>query len=190
ARFGARCISTGTATLAGFLSLGRWAMGWFDNDQPAIETHERHWRRSRLLFAAEMSEPLAAAESTESGAYSGLRIYVIGAYVYPDSFEWHVTDSLRHLGCSVELFHSRGGVKGWMGLGGRAFEKLSHTMLREPERLIEARLLRAIKDFSPTLILVLLGNQISPKTIAAIRRITHVPVVCWCQDQMTTLGRQ
>jgi spore maturation protein CgeB len=137
-----------------------------------------------------MTEPPAAAESAKSGAFSGARIHVIGAYAYPDSFEWHVTDSLRHLGCSVELFHNRGGVKGWVGLGGRALEKVSHTVLREPERVIEARLLRAIKGFSPTLILVLLGNQISPKTIAAIRRIRHVPIVCWCQDQMTTLGRQ
>jgi spore maturation protein CgeB len=137
-----------------------------------------------------MRAPRAAAESARSGVFSGVRIHVIGAYAYPDSFEWHVTDSLRHLGCSVQLFYSRKAVKGWMGVGGRAVEKFTHTMLREPERLIEARLLRSIRDFAPTLILVLLGNHISPKTIAAIRRISHVPIVCWCQDQMTTLGRQ
>ncbi|MGO9934979.1 MAG: glycosyltransferase [Steroidobacteraceae bacterium] len=134
-----------------------------------------------------MTEPLAAAEPARSGVFSGARIHVIGAYAYPDSFEWHVTDSLRHLGCSVDLFHSREGLNGWTG---RALEKLTNTMLREPERLIETRLLRSISDFSPTLILVLLGNHISPKTIAAIRGISHVPIVCWCQDQMTTLGRQ
>ena len=68
--------------------------------------------------------------------------------------------------------------------------KLTDTFLREPERLSEARLLRTTQEFSPTVILVLLGNQLSPKTVAAVRKVTRAPLVCWCQDQMTTLGRQ
>jgi spore maturation protein CgeB len=37
---------------------------------------------------------------------------------------------------------------------------------------------------------VILGNQLSPKTVARLRTVTRAPLVCWCQDQMTTLGRQ
>jgi spore maturation protein CgeB len=121
---------------------------------------------------------------------AGVRVLVIGSYAYSDSFEWHVTDSLRHLGCMVELFHSREIVSGPLNWAGKAITKLSNAFLREPERLSETRLLRKIKEFSPALVLVLLGNQISPKTIAQIRKAMKGPIVCWCQDQMTTLGRQ
>jgi len=122
--------------------------------------------------------------------YAGIRVLVIGAHAYPDSFEWHVTESLKYLGCEVRLFHKRQGASGLYKVAGKAIEKFTNTLLREPERLIEARLIREVKLFSPALILVLLGNQVSPKTIAAIRKSTTVPIVCWCQDQMTTLGRQ
>jgi spore maturation protein CgeB len=72
----------------------------------------------------------------------------------------------------------------------KAAHKTTDLLLREPERRIEGRLIRSIDEYSPTLILVVLGNQLSPKTVAAIRKRTHAPIVCWCQDQMTTLGRQ
>jgi spore maturation protein CgeB len=120
----------------------------------------------------------------------GNRILVVGLSAFPDSFEWHVVDSLRHLGCTVELFHDRAGGPGWMNAAARTMEKIATTLLREPERLREARLLRTARDFSPAVILVLLGSQVSPKTIEALRKTTKVPIVCWCQDQMTTLKRQ
>lgn len=61
---------------------------------------------------------------------------------------------------------------------------------REPERLLETKLLKAVHEQQPDLILVLLGNTLSPKTIDLIRRVFKGKIVCWCQDQITTMGRQ
>jgi spore maturation protein CgeB len=123
-------------------------------------------------------------------SYAGARVLVLGAYAYPDSFEWHLVDSLTHLGCTVELFHRGKNFAGALGLAEHGFYKATRLFVREPERLIEARLLGMIDTFSPTIILVVLGNQLSPKTVALIRKRTTAPIVCWCQDHMTTLGRQ
>jgi spore maturation protein CgeB len=126
-----------------------------------------------------------------SREFAAQRVLVIGSYAYLDSFEWHVVDSLRHLGCTVELFHNRGsGVAGLAGLAVKASHKLGQLLLREPELRMEPRLLRVIDEFAPSIVLMLLGNQLSPKTIAKIRKRSRAPIVCWCQDQMTTLGRQ
>lgn len=126
----------------------------------------------------------------EAAAFTAKRVLVIGAAAHPDSFEWHVIDSLRNMGCRPRLFHARHAVAGVAGAVSKAVRKIQATVLREPERLIETKLLRGVREFSPDLILVLLGNQLSPKTIDSIRKLTRVPLVCWCQDQMTTLGRQ
>ena len=123
-------------------------------------------------------------------AFRGTRVLVLGAYAYPDSFEWHVTDSLRHLECEVQLFHVRGALSGAAGLAYKAMHKATQLLLREPERLIEPRLMRTIEAFKPDVVLALLGNLYSPKTIAAVRKRTAAPVICWCQDQLSTLGRQ
>src|ERR1700690_3138561 len=88
------------------------------------------------------------------------RVLVLGSYAYPDSFEWHIVDSLKHLGCTVDLFHHGHNVAGFFGFAERAVHKATRLLLREPERRIEARLFRAIEAFSPTLILVVLGSQI------------------------------
>jgi spore maturation protein CgeB len=122
--------------------------------------------------------------------YAGARVLVFGSYAYPDSFEWHLVDSLRHLGCTVELVHSQKHIAGALGYLEKAFHKATNLLVREPERLIEARLLRTIDAFSPALILVVLGNQLSPKTMVKVRKRTRARIVCWCQDHMTTLGRQ
>jgi spore maturation protein CgeB len=119
--------------------------------------------------------------------YAGTRVLVIGSNTYPDSFEWHLVNSLGYLGCNVELFHNR---KSITGFAGKALHKATDLFVREPERRIEARLLRTVEDFSPAVVLVVLGNQLSPKTISLIRKRTNGRIVCWCQDQMTTLGRQ
>jgi spore maturation protein CgeB len=121
--------------------------------------------------------------------YSAKRILVVGSNSLPDSFEWHVTDSLQHMGSEVVLHHAAG-VLGSTGTFAKGLRKITDTFLREPERLSEARLLRTTQEFLPAVILVLLGNQLSPKTVEALRNVTHAPIVCWCQDQMTTLGRQ
>jgi spore maturation protein CgeB len=126
---------------------------------------------------------------TPANRYGARRILVVGSNSLPDSFEWHVTDSLRRMGCEVVLHHAAG-VLGSNGTIARGLRKITDTLLREPERLSEARLLRTTQEFLPAVILVLLGNQLSPKTVAAVRKVTQAPIVCWCQDQMTTLGRQ
>ncbi len=137
----------------------------------------------------ELSE-VTVDSGRHSRSFRGTRVLVLGSYDYPDSFEWHVTDSLRQLGCEVRLFHNRAGVAGLAGAAGKAMYKINQLMLREPERLIEPRLLRNVEAFAPDVVLALLGNMYSPKTIAAIRRRTKARIVCWCQDQLSTLGRQ
>jgi spore maturation protein CgeB len=101
-----------------------------------------------------------------------------------------VTETLRAMGCTANLFHTRGRASGWGAVAQKVWHKVSTVVLREPELLLEPALLKRVDAFAPTLILVLLGNQLSPKTVAAIRRRCAAPIVCWCQDQMTTLGRQ
>jgi spore maturation protein CgeB len=123
-------------------------------------------------------------------SYADARVLVVGSYAYPDSFEWHIVDSLKHLGCSVELFHHGRSIDGLSGMAERALHKATKLLIREPERRMEARLCRAIGVFSPSIILVVLGSQVSPKTMERIRKRSSARIVCWCQDQMTTLGRQ
>src|SRR6267142_769936 len=123
-------------------------------------------------------------------SYTGARVLVVGSYAYPDSFEWHIVDSLKHLGCMVELFHHAKNISGIFGFAETALSKAESILIREPELRKQTRLLLTIDSFSPTVILVVLGSQLSPKTMALIRKRTSAPVICWCQDQMTTLGRQ
>jgi spore maturation protein CgeB len=122
--------------------------------------------------------------------HAGTRVLILGAYAYPDSFEWHLVDSLRFLGCTAELVHNLRYVDGTRGYVEKALRKTTNLLVREPERRIEAHLLRRISEFSPAVVLVVLGNQLSPKTMQKIRKRTRARVVCWCQDHMTTLGRQ
>jgi spore maturation protein CgeB len=125
-----------------------------------------------------------------SASYVGKRVLVIGSYAYADSFEWHLVDSLGHIGCTVQLFHNRKSLAGLAGSAEKALQRATDLVIREPERRMEPRLLRTIGEFSPEVILVALGNQLSPKTMALIRKNSNARIVCWCQDQMTTLGRQ
>ncbi len=118
------------------------------------------------------------------------RVLVVGSQYVHECMEWHVVDSLRHLGCQVAVFDSHHFNIGFPGALNIALNKAATILLREPERLSEGRLLRQVDGFAPDLVLVILGNQISPKTIALLRARTKCPIVCWCQDAMTTLGRQ
>jgi spore maturation protein CgeB len=117
------------------------------------------------------------------------RVLVIGSHCFHDSMEWHVVEGLRELGCPVEFFEARsfGGIQSNLQ---KALQKGANLLLREPERMIERRLLAAIERCAPQLILVVLGHQLSPKTVQLMRARTTAPFVAWCQDQMTTLGRQ
>jgi spore maturation protein CgeB len=127
---------------------------------------------------------------TEIKSHAGTRVLVVGSSTDPDSFEWHIVDSLKHIGCTVRLVNSRRAIAGAPGFTDKVVHKTVNLLMREPERRVEARLFAAIDEFSPTIILVVLGNMLSPKTMELIRRRTSARVVCWCQDQMTTIGRQ
>jgi spore maturation protein CgeB len=118
------------------------------------------------------------------------RVLVIGSHIFPDAFEWHIVDALRHMGCPVEFFDTRIAFAHAPSLAQQVFQRLAGFMLREPERFCESRLLRVVHELEPALILVTLGNQLSPKTIRRLRSVTKASIVCWCQDQMTTIGRQ
>lgn len=118
------------------------------------------------------------------------RVLVIGATRSQDSLEWHVLESLRNLGCAADLFDTRIVPANAPRLIRLASHKLAGALLREPERLFETRLLRFVQQFEPTLILVLLGNQLSPKTVRRLRAVNKATIVCWCQDSMITIGRQ
>lgn len=135
--------------------------------------------------------PEATPKETGSIADIGRqRVLVVGSRNDVDSMEWHVVDALVQMRHEVELVEtdllrsSRG------RLTRSVVPKLVNLVVREPERLSEARVLRAVDHFSPTLILVILGNQLSPKSLVRLRTRTKAPIVCWSQDQMTTLGRQ
>jgi spore maturation protein CgeB len=118
------------------------------------------------------------------------RVLVIGSRNLPDAMEWHVVDALHILGHEVAVMDTRVAGANWGRLSAALASKAIDIFLREPERRAEPRLLRKVEQFAPTLILVILGSQLSPKTVVRLRKATKAPIVCWCQDQMTTLGRQ
>ncbi|MGO9988402.1 MAG: glycosyltransferase [Steroidobacteraceae bacterium] len=118
------------------------------------------------------------------------RVLVLGSHIFTDALEWHLLDSFKHLGCPVEFFETRITPAGAPKFARSVLHKLTATFLREPERVFENRLLRSVREFAPALIVVTLGNQVSPKTIQRLRSVTKASIVCWCQDQMTTIGRQ
>jgi spore maturation protein CgeB len=134
------------------------------------------------------SSPTTPARQHPAG--SPPRVLVLGAHIFPDALEWHIVDSFRQLGCPVEFYQTQVAGSGTPGFVGYAIRKGSSMFFREPERLIESSLVRKVQQFEPSLILATLGNQISPKTIQRLRAVSRAAIVCWCQDQMTTIGRQ
>ena len=119
------------------------------------------------------------------------KLLVVGIQDIHDGMEGHVIDAASHMGCAVEFFaatpfHALEGQGAWR----KVLEKCSKAFLREPERLVERRLAETVERLQPELILVVLGSQLSPKTVNLLRARTTAPIVCWCQDQMTTIGRQ
>jgi spore maturation protein CgeB len=117
------------------------------------------------------------------------RVLVIGSVCSPDSHEWHVMDTLEHMGLPAVFFQTRLGIGAFRTLN-LAINKVANTFLREPELLFEKHLLSEVGRFQPTIVLVIQGSQVSPKTVAKIRSITQAPIVCWCQDPLIALGRQ
>jgi spore maturation protein CgeB len=118
-----------------------------------------------------------------------LRIFFIAPGSDPDSMEKHVSETLIAMGHEVRQYGSNG-PSGRSTRIGRVAKYVSRTVFREPERLGERGLLRALAEFAPDLVLVLLGNMLSPKTMELMRKQYSGKVVCWCQDSVTTMGRQ
>jgi spore maturation protein CgeB len=118
------------------------------------------------------------------------RIFVVGYESVADSFERHILESLHHLKCETEFFAMLAKSSAMPKVLDLGLRKARNLVLREPERLLESRLLHAVDKFQPSLLLVIQGNQLSPKTIHRLRSVSKAPVVCWCQDAMTSLGRQ
>ena len=119
-----------------------------------------------------------------------MRIFLIGgSNLAPDSMEKHVYEVLGEMGHTVGFCNARGAVQVNPTVD-RLANFVANNILREPERLSEKRVLRSVSEFQPELIIVLLGSQLSPKTIAKVRKVFLGKIVCWCQDQLTTMGRQ
>jgi spore maturation protein CgeB len=93
------------------------------------------------------------------------------------------------MGLPARFFQTRSGLGSARTLN-LAINKLANTFLREPELLCEKRLLCEVRRFEPTIVLVIQGSQVSPKTVAKLRSVTQAPIVCWCQDPLIALGRQ
>jgi spore maturation protein CgeB len=104
--------------------------------------------------------------------------------------ESHVFDTIVSTGAIAEYVSSTLRVEALGALANSILYRTTHSFLREPERLIERRLLNRAERFDPDLVLVIMGNQLSPKTVARLRQRVKAPIVCWCQDHLGTLGRQ
>ncbi len=118
-----------------------------------------------------------------------MRVLVIGAAIGADSMEKHVLSTLESMGHDAVHFNARDFVP-LRGRSARLFRALAARLLREPELLIENRLLQTAEQTRPEIVLVLLGSMLSPKTVSKLKQVVPAPLVCWCQDAMTTLGRQ
>ena len=118
-----------------------------------------------------------------------MKIVLIGNATGPDSMEKHVYSTLKSMGHEAALFNIKDAYSVHPKID-RYANALLQRFLSEPERVGEKRLVRAIGDFKPDLVLALLGNVLSPKTVSKVRSVYTGPIVCWCQDQMTTMGRQ
>jgi spore maturation protein CgeB len=132
--------------------------------------------------------PQPARQATAD--FADLRVLLIGARLSADSMEAHVLEALRTLGCTAEYASTALWVDAMGPKGNALLYKAAHTLLREPERLAERALLETAAHLQPHLVLVLQGNHLSPKTVAALRQRVACPIVCWCQDHIGTLGRQ
>ncbi len=127
-------------------------------------------------------------ESLEAG--SRPRVLVVGGGFGPDCMEWHVVETLRRMGCPTAFVNTAIRIERFGATVNGVVDKLAKTLVREPERWSERSILELVSRFAPTLILVLQGKVLSPKTVAAIRTRSRATVVCWCQDQLSVLGRQ
>lgn len=104
-----------------------------------------------------------------------------------DTMEAHVVDGLEGLGANVRYFP-------FTARRLRRVNRLMELAMTDfgwiTSLPVERALLREVREYSPILVLLLLGNYIPPATIEKIRGVTAAPIACWCQDHMGTMGRQ
>lgn len=131
-----------------------------------------------------------APKQDDAIAWKGLRVLLIGASRAPDSMESHIFDTMVSMGAVPEYISPSVRVEAFGPLANSILHRATHTFLREPERLLEWRLLERAARFAPDVVLTMMGNQLSPKTVARLRKRVNAPIVCWCQDHLGTLGRQ
>lgn len=119
-----------------------------------------------------------------------MRIFFIGSSsLSADNMEKHIVEVLTAMGHQIKHFNIKDVIQISPKVD-RVTQYLMRNFIREPERLGEKKLLRTLSEFQPDFVLVLLGSMLSPKTVQKIRKIFSGKIVCWCQDQLTTLGRQ
>ena len=121
---------------------------------------------------------------------AGKRVLVMGKSLAPDCMEWHVVETLRHMGCVAQCV-SGDGLPPHQGSRFAIYcHKVREQLLSDPDRSHRQRLLKTVAAFQPDLILVIQGNFLPPESVRALRGVTHAPIVCWCQDQISAYGRQ
>lgn len=118
-----------------------------------------------------------------------MRVLLVGHSLGPDCMEKHVFLTLRAMGHEVLYFSIHDRLDLHPGFN-RYMHAALRMLVREPERLRERRFVNAIGDYRPDIVLVLLGDKLSPKTVERVRGIHRGPIVCWCQDALTNMGRQ
>lgn len=118
-----------------------------------------------------------------------MKVFVIGARPSPDSMESHIQDACDELSWDCVYFDNNSVIQ-----ANEKIDKLSRYaakfILREPERINEKKLLTRIHAEEPDWILVILGSQVSPKTLVKIKNTMKIPLICWSQDALSNLGRQ
>ena len=111
-----------------------------------------------------------------------------GAAASADTMEAHIVQALGELSVECKYHPYLTSVFGYRV--NRFFEiaKTDYGWLRTTPA--DRQLVKAVKAFRPNIVLVLLGNYTTPATIQKVREVTNAPIVCWCQDAMSNLGRQ
>lgn len=118
-----------------------------------------------------------------------MRVLLIATKPRPDNMEFHIIETLKRMGHEVfefdiqTIFNVNSKIDKYT-------QFIARTLLREPERIHEKKLVDFTKSISPDLVLVLLGNLTSPKTIKILKNSISAPIVCWCQDALSNIGRQ
>lgn len=116
-------------------------------------------------------------------------VIIIGAPSNADAMEYHVADGFQENGWDPHIVDCRHIVGRWKKID--AYLRLwLKVVLREPERILERRIVKSVKRIKPQLVVVIQGSEVSPKTVRKIKKNTNSRVVAWCQDAIVNYKRQ